>query len=680
MAEVGYFAIVLALVFSLYGTLTYIIAIHKKNPVLLRSAKGATLVVAILSSVAVFTLLYFLMKGDYSIKYVNEYTSSDLPSFYRFAAWWAGNAGSLSLWLFLLSWYTVLVAYGRKGQQLAPYVSGILLFNSAFFLFVLAFLVNPFERVAGWYPGAVLTNGAGMNPLLQSPGMVFHPVTTYLGYVGFAVPFAFGMAALITRQAGDEWIRLTRRWTIIAWLFLSLGNLLGAQWAYSVLGWGGYWGWDPVENASFLPWLTGSAFLHSVMVQERKDMLKVWNVVLVTMTYVLTLFGTFLVRSGVLTSVHAFGDSDLGRYYLVFTLFMLAASLVLIVMRREFLTQGRTFEAFLSKESSFLMNNLLLVGLAFAVFLGTVFPLISEAVTGVKVSVGAPFFNTVAAPLGLAMFILMGICPLIAWRKASGKNLCNNFLMPLVLAVFVVAALSALGIRKPYALFGYGVAAFTISTIMREITRGTMVRQRLTGETYPLAFVNLLVRNRRRHGGYIIHLALVLMLLAIIGSHTNNLDLTKTLKPGQSMEIGNYKLTFDTLDVKELGNRRLAVYADLKVYDRASGLQMGVVEPQKVFYPTSNQPTTAVGLRSTPREDLYTILAGWEKDGTATFKVFINPMVYWLWIGGYLLIFGTIFALWPGRGSQTGSRYLRREFLFEQLAATTLKGEGGITS
>lgn len=660
MAEVGYFAIVLALVLSLYGIVSYFMAIRKKNSVLLRSANGAALAVAILSTVAAFILIYFLMKGDYSIKYVYEYTSKDLPVFYRFAAWWAGNAGSLLLWLFLLSWYTVPIAFGRKGRQMAPYACAILLFNSAFFLFVLAFLENPFQRLDGWYPGAVVWDGAGMNPLLQNPGMVFHPVTTYLGYVGFAVPFAFGMAALITRQAGDEWIRITRRWTITAWLFLSLGNLFGAQWAYYVLGWGGYWGWDPVENASFLPWLTGSAFLHSVMVQERKDMLKVWNVALVTITYVLTLFGTFLVRSGVLTSVHAFGNSSLGRYFLLFTLFMLAAGLIQIVDRRQFLTQGRTFEAFLSKESSFLMNNLVLVGLAFAVFLGTVFPLISEAVTGVKVSVGAPFFNTIAAPLGLALFILMGICPLIAWRKASKENLRDNFLLPLVLAVLVLAALAILGIRKPYALAGYGAAAFTFSTIVREIAKGAGVRHRLTGEVYPLALVNLLVRNRRRYGGYFIHLGLVLMLLAFTGSHAYAVDLTKTLEPGQSMEIGNYKLTYETINVKDLGNQRQAVYADLSVSDRTSGRQLGVVEPQKIFYPTSDEPRTEVGLRSTPKEDLYTILADWEQDGTATFKVFINPMVYWLWIGGYVLILGTIFALWPGPGSQSGLRYLRR--------------------
>src|SRR5680860_85017 len=609
MAEVGYFSIILALVLSLYGIVAFIIGIRKKNLVLVESAKGATLAVAFLSSVACLILVYFLMSGDFSIKYVYDYTSSDLSAFYRFSAWWAGNAGSLLLWLFLLAWYSVVVAYSRKGKLMAPYATGILLFNSAFFLFVLAFIANPFERVSGWFPGAIVSAGAGMNPMLQNPGMVIHPVTTYLGYVGFAIPFAYAMTALITKNAGDDWIKITRRWTIVAWLFLSLGNLFGAQWAYMELGWGGYWGWDPVENASFLPWLTGTAFLHSVMIQERKDMLKVWNVTLITTTYVLTLFGTFLVRSGILTSVHAFGDNSLGRYFLVFTAAMLAGALILIVERSNFLTQGRSFEAFLSKESSFLMNNLVLVGLAFAVFLGTTFPLISEAVRGVKVSVGAPFFNTVAAPLGLVLFLLMGICPLIAWRKATGKNLRDNFMLPAVLAVVVILILALSGIRKPYALLGFGIAAFNVSAILREVIQGTRVRHKLAGESYPMALIKLLMRNRRRHGGYIIHLGMVLMLISIIGSNTYDLDITKSLKLGETIEIGSYKLSYDNLAEKDLSNSRVAVYADLSVYDRVSGRVLGGVEPQKVFYPTTDEPATEVGLRSTLKEDLYVVLA-----------------------------------------------------------------------
>ncbi|HWJ02853.1 MAG TPA: heme lyase CcmF/NrfE family subunit [Verrucomicrobiae bacterium] len=657
MADLGYFSLLLALAISVYGIFAFIIGISKKHAGFLHSAKATVLAVAILSTLASGILIYFLLTGNYNIQYVAEYTSNDLPVFYKFAAWWAGNAGSLLLWLFLLAWYTVAVAFSQKAKNLTPFASVILLFNSTFFLVALAFLANPFEPNLKFTPGM---DGYGMNPMLQNPGMVFHPVTTYLGYVGFAVPFAYAMTALMTRSAEDDWIKVTRRWTIIAWLFLSLGNLWGAEWAYMELGWGGYWGWDPVENASFIPWLTGSAFLHSVMVQERKNMLKVWNVSLITITYVLTLFGTFLVRSGILSSVHAFGSGPLGKYFLAFTIFMLFSALYLIVDRRKLLLQGIEFESFISKESSFLLNNLVLVGIAFAVFWGTIYPLVSEAVRGVKVTVGAPFFNSVSAPLGLVMFLLMGICPLVAWRKASPKNLTDNFMWPALAAVAFGLVLFLLGIKKPYALLAFSIAFFTIATILIEIIRGMLVRHRLTGESYPFAMVRLLVRNRRRHGGYVIHLGLILMLIGITGSQAYNLDVTKTLKLGEKLQIGNYQVVYNRLDEKPISadGQRVAVYADLAVYDKSTGAFVGRVEPQKVFYPTSEQPATEVGLRSTLKEDLYVILASWEKDGSATFKAFVNPLVSWLWIGGYVLVFGTIFALWPGKGSQAGAKYI----------------------
>lgn len=675
MAEVGYFSLILALVVGIYGINAFLLGVRKENHILLSSAKNASLAVALLCTVATGIMVFYLMTGEYTIKYVYSYTSNDLPAFYRFAALWAGNAGSLLLWLLLLVWYTVIVAFSKRTQHLTPYASSILLLNSAFFLFVLAFLANPFERVSGWFPGASLADGAGMNPMLQNPGMVFHPVTTYLGYVGFAVPFAYAMAALITRNSDDQWIRVTRRWTITAWLFLTLGNLWGAQWAYVELGWGGYWGWDPVENASFIPWLTGSAFLHSVMIQERKNMLKVWNVSLISITYVLTLFGTFLVRSGVLTSVHAFGSGPLGRYFLVFTVSMFCLAGVLIIFRYDLLTQDHTFESFLSKESSFLLNNLGLVGMAFAVYFGTIYPLVSEAVRGVKVSVGAPYFNSVIAPLGIVLFLLMGICPLIAWRKASWRNLVKNFLWPAFGALLVVIILFANGEQRIYPLLGYATAFFTIATILLEFIRGTRVRHRITKESYPLAFIRLLLRNRRRHGGYIIHLGLVIMLIGVIGSNSADIQLTKVVSFGESVEIGNYRIVYEGLYEKQNRTKDI-VYANLLISDKESGKLLGRLEPQKVFYSKSEQPSTEVGLRSTLKEDLYIILSAWEKDGTATFKFYVNPLVAWIWIGGYILVMGTIFALWPGRGSQAGSKYLSRA----SSPTTTYLGEGGQTS
>lgn len=658
MAQVGYFALVLGLALSLYGIIAFVVAVRKKDPAFLSSAKGAVLAVALLTTFAVGVLLYFLLTRDYSIQYVADYTSNDLPLFYRIAAWWAGNEGSILLWLFFLAWYTVIVAFSKKTKHLTPYASAILLINSAFFLFVLAFLENPYAPNPQFHAGM---DGYGMNPMLQNPGMVFHPLSLYLGYVGFAVPFAYAMTALLTKNADDEWIKVTRRWTIIAWLFLSLGNLWGAKWAYMELGWGGYWGWDPVENASFIPWLVGSAFLHSVMVQERKDMLKVWNVTLIALTYVLTLFGTYLVRSGVISSVHAFSGGSIGKYFLAFTLFMLFGSLFLIVDRRKLLTtaQNNNFESLLSKESSFLLNNLVLVGFAFAVFWGTIYPLVSEAFTGAKVTVGAPFFDTIAAPLGLVLFLLMGICPLIAWRKASAKNLRDNFLWPALGAVVLGVVLFAMGMRKVDAILAYMIALFTIATIVIEIARGTSVRQRLTGESYPFAFVRLMVRNRRRHGGYIVHLGLVLMLIGITGSQAFGQDLTRSVKLGGSLNLGAYTFNYNKLDERKDGGKDI-VYADLNVFK--NGQYVATVEPQKVFYPTApDQPATEVGLQSNMQEDVYVILSTWEQDGTATFKLYVNPQVFWLWFGGYVLIFGAIFALWPGKGSQAGSKYLRTE-------------------
>ncbi|MDN5348061.1 MAG: cytochrome c-type biosis protein CcmF [Clostridia bacterium] len=414
--EIGSLALLLALAISFYSLAGLYLGEKTGNEPLAASARGGILAIAFLVTIASLLLFYSLARSDFSVLYVQKYTSAGLPLLYKLTAFWAGNTGSLLLWAWILSLYSAVVAW-RRGPILL-WVNIILLVNQAFFLVLLNFVASPFLRT----PGPVPLEGNGLNPLLQNPGMLLHPLTLYLGYVGFAVPFAFAMAALILRRADDAWIRATRRWSVLAWMFLTLGNLYGAQWAYLELGWGGYWGWDPVENASFIPWLTATAFIHSVMIQERKDMLKIWNIALITITYLLTLFGTFLVRSGVLTSVHDFSNTSLGTYFLTFIVVMLVFSLYLILDRRHLLQEGREFEAYLSRESSFLLNNLLLVGAAFAVFWGTVFPLVSEAVRGIKVTVGPPFFNQVTGPILLAVLFAMGVCPLIAWQSPPGRS------------------------------------------------------------------------------------------------------------------------------------------------------------------------------------------------------------------------------------------------------------------
>jgi len=650
MADLGYISLVIGFVLSIYAIVGQLIGHRLNNRNLIRSARGAVLAVAILASVASLALIYLLITSDFSIKYVYDYTSTDLPLFYKFAALWAGNGGSLLLWLWVLAIYAAVVTYADKIEELTPYVSSILLGNAVFFLFILSFVSNPFEKLP--YKPA---EGAGLNPMLQNFGMVMHPVTTYLGYVGFAIPFAFAMAALIIKNTDDRWIKITRKWTILAWMFLTLGNLYGAQWAYVELGWGGYWAWDPVENASFMPWLTGSAFLHSVMVQERKNMLKIWNVSLITITYLLTLFGTFLVRSGILTSVHAFGNSSLGTFFLIFTGLVFVGSFWLIFDRLHMLKETREFESYISKESSFLLNNLILVGIAFTTLFGTIYPLIGEIFTGVRPTVSIPYFNRVNAPLGLLMVLLMGICPLIAWRKSSAKNLRDNFLVPLAGAgVFAVIAF-ILGMRQLYALLAFTVVAFVVTATLSEFVKGTAVRMKMTGENPLVALGRLMIRNRRRYGGYIIHLGLIMLIIGVIGSHAYDRVAEKTVKFGETIQIGSYAVTYQHLAERKAGKNDV-VYAEITA--TKDGKPLGTLRPEKVFYPTHPNPSTEVAIKGSLVEDLYIILAGWEKDGRATLKVLINPLVAWMWIGGYVMVAGTIFALWPGRGAEVGPKYV----------------------
>jgi len=651
MADIGYLSLVIGFVLSVYAIAGQLIGHRLGHNRLVKSARGAVLATAILATVASAALVYLLITSDFSIKYVYDYTSTDLPLFYKFSAFWAGNGGSLLLWLWVLAVYAAIVTYADKIEDLTPYVSAVLNVNSVFFLFILAFVSNPFEKLP--YQPA---EGAGLNPMLQNIGMVLHPITTYLGYVGFAIPFAFAMAALIVRKSDDRWIKITRKWTILAWLFLTLGNLYGAQWAYVELGWGGYWAWDPVENASFIPWLTGSAFLHSVMIQERKNLLKIWNVSLITVTYLLTLFGTFLVRSGILTSVHAFGNSSLGTFFLVFTGIVFIASFWLIFDRLNMLKETREFESYVSKESSFLLNNLILVGIAFTTFFGTIYPLIGEVFTGTRPTVSIPYFNSVNAPLGILMVILMGICPLIAWRKSSTKNLRENFMVPVAGSLVFAITAFLLGMQKLYPLFAFTSVAFVVIATLTEFVKGTRVRMKMTGENPVVALGRLMVRNRRRYGGYIIHLGMVMLIAGVIGSHAFDRVIEKTVSYGETIEVEDYSLTYQRLAERKDGQNDVVFAEILATKD---GREVGILQPEKVFYPTHPNPSTEVAIQGGLVEDLYIILAGWESDGKATLKILVNPLVAWLWIGGYVMVVGTVFALWPGRGAEVGPKYIR---------------------
>lgn len=651
MYVVGNVSIYAALALAIYAFIIFILGIYKQDQRLVDSGKSATLAVFILASISMVILFTALGTSQLQFEYVASYTSTDLPLVYKLAALWAGNSGSLLLWTFFLTMYTAMVVYSKKMKRnpMVPYVAAIMLANTIFFYLILGFVAQPFALLE-----SVPMEGRGLNPMLQDPGMILHPVTLYLGYVGLAVPFAFAIAALILKNIDAFWIRMTRRWTIIAWCFLTLGNMIGGYWAYMELGWGGYWAWDPVENASFMPWLTVTAYLHSVMIQERKNMLKVWNISLIILSYALTLFGTFLVRSGVLTSVHAFGDSNLGAYFLIFMSFAVIFSLYVLMSRYHLLKKGSgEFESFLSKESSFLINNLILVGGTFAVFWGTIFPLVSEAVTGTKVTVGVPFFNTVMSPILLGLIFIMAVCPLIAWQRSTVKNLRDNFLIPAIISLVVAGLLFGLGMRAAYPIIAYTIVSFMILTYILEFYRGTKARRKVTKETSLVAFYQLMVKNRRRYGGYIVHFGIALIAIGIIGSNFD-METMKTVAKNETIEIGDFSLKYEHLSQRREGLNDV-VFANLRV--QKNGKDLGIIQPERIFYGNWEQPSTQVAVLGSFKEDLYVSLSAWEKDERATFVVQVNPLVKWIWLGGFVLVIGSMIAVWPGRYGNITPRY-----------------------
>jgi cytochrome c-type biogenesis protein CcmF len=642
MADIAYIALFLALLASIYAAIAFAFGARKRHAALLHSASNSLLAVFGLVSLSVAILVYALVTHNFQIEYVASYTSTDLPLAYRLSALWAGNDGSLLVWAWLISLFAAVVVLQKRdtARELVPYASAIIMVTQAFFLILVLAISNPFNML----PSAP-AEGMGLNPLLENPGMILHPPVLLAGYVGFTVPFAFAMAALFTRRLGDEWLLAIRRWTLLAWLFLGIGLIIGAWWAYVELGWGGYWAWDPVENAGLMPWLVATAFLHSIMIQRRRGMLKVWNVVLITLTFSLAIFGTFLTRSGILSSVHTFSESALGPFFLTFIGITLFGALGLLYFRSKELKGEAEMESLVSRESTFLLNNLLLVGAAFATFLGTIFPVISEAARGVKITVGPPFFNQVNGPIFLALILLAGVCTLIGWRRASIKNLTRNFLGPLVAALLLGVALLLVGIREWYALIAFPICGFVLATILYEWFRGTRARRRMRGENYLKAFWGLIAANRPRYGGYIVHIAIILMAMGIIGSSIYVVETEATLKPGDSVTIEQYSLTYESLDYYETQSKEV-VTATLSVYN--DGELIGSVVPEKYFHRSYQQPVTEVAIRSTAKEDLYVILINWDQDST-TFKVLVNPLVGWIWIGGGVFLLGGLIAFWPER-------------------------------
>src|SRR5213592_1834267 len=658
MPLLGHLSLWVAFLVGLWGGITgFAGGAHRRD--LQQSARHATFALFGALLVAVISLEIAIFRHDFSLEYVAAYTSRNLPTFYLWSALYAGQKGSLLFWATVLSLFAMLVQLMTSGRHRVylPYVAAVTCAVATFFITVMLFAANPFERLA-YTP----VDGRGMNPQLQNPGMVFHPPMLYLGYISITIPFAFAIAALLSKRLDSDWLVAIRKWTLVSWLFLSIGLILGMWWAYVELGWGGYWAWDPVENAALLPWLTMTAFLHSVMIQEKRGMLKKWNLALVIGSWLLSIMGTFITRSGVISSVHSFTESPVGYYFAFFLLFAAVASFTLYTRRLPLLTAEARLESMVSREAGFLFNNLLLVGIAFSVLWGTPFPILSEAIQGTKVTVGPPFFNQVNIPLGLALLALTGIGPLIAWRRASLPNLQRQFAVPVTTGGFVGLILLLGGMRDGWALMAIALAGFVAATVAQEFARGAHARHRQYGEPYALALARLVGRNRRRYGGYIVHTGILILFIAFAGMAFKT-ETQVTLRPGERATIRSpygwtYRLTHLGISQYDALNRQVTA-ATLEV--SRDGKRLGVLTTEKRQHvdalgrPTF-QPSTEVGIRSDLREDLYVVLAGLV-NGTeqAVFRFTINPLVWWVWYGGMIVALGGLIVMWPG-GSPAAKR------------------------
>ncbi|MGH9340168.1 MAG: heme lyase CcmF/NrfE family subunit [Acidobacteriota bacterium] len=643
MIELGHYSLVAALLLCSYATVAASVGGYKKSLPLVRSAENALVAQFLILAVASVCLWYLLFTDQFQVEYVAGYSSLAQPTIYKFTAFWGGQQGSLLLWSLVLGFFSFLaVTQNRhRHRQIMPYAASVMAGTCLFFASLVTFAANPFKTL-----GFVPPDGQGLNPLLQNWYMNIHPPMVYLGLVCLTIPFAFAMGALMSGRMDTSWIRMTRRWTLVSWIFLLAGFTLGGMWAYEELGWGGYWAWDPVENASFMPWLIATAFIHSVMITEKKGMLKNWNFILILAAFELSIFGTFITRSGVVSSVHSFALSNVGPFFVLFLAISTFFGIFWIFYRSSELRSEQRMRSFLSREASFLLNNLLFVSICFAVFWGTVFPMLTEWVQGEKVTIAAPFFNKVSLPLAGALLVLTGICPLIAWRKASGKNFRRNFLYPLTGGFLSGAAVFAAGITQFYPLLFFSGCGFVALTVFFEFYKGARARQVIRPTGFLVALRDLTLMNKRRYGGFIIHMGFVLAILGIIASSFYNMEHVFTVQSGQSFVAGDYTLALKSLDQrtdpeKDVVTARLDVFRD--------GEKIGEVLPEKHFHHKSEQPMTEVAVRSGWAEDLYVVLSGWDAEGNVSFHVFINPLVQVIWAGIAIMVLGGVFVLFPNR-------------------------------
>lgn len=673
LAFLGNHVLSLSLPVALLSLLAYGVGSKRNIAALVVMAQRATIATFALISLAVVFLVAAFITNDYSIQYVAAYSSRSLELFFKVTGLWAGLDGSILFWVWLVSLYSVMVLYQNrnKNQDWMPWINAVFMVVIIFFLTMILFANNPFTE----NPFKV-SDGKGLNPLLQNLAMVFHPPALYLGYTGFTVPFAFAIAALVTRRLDASWIEASRRWTMVAWFFLTLGNVLGSAWAYVELGWGGFWAWDPVENAAIMPWFVASAYIHSVQMQQKRGMLMVWNAVLICLTFALTIFGTYLTRSGIVQSVHAFSGSKLGPFFLGFLIAVILLSIYLIVSRRHELKSQNTLESFFSRESAFLLNNIVLVVASLSVMWGTLFPTISEAVTGERITVGPPFFNQIMAPIGVILLALMGFGPMVSWRKVTFRNFRSNLLSPMIPAVLTGIVLWFLNIRYWYVLISTSLMVYAVWGIGVEFYRGIKATRLQKKMGYLESFMDLLMNNNRRYGGYLVHIGIVMIFLSIAGAvYKDEYDFT--LMPGQKYQAQSLDFEYVKFDIKE-DEHKTSLSAQVNILK--DNKLLFVLDPAKNFYKTSEQPSTEVSIYHTFYEDVYIILASLAPiNGKAEFRVTFNPLISFLWLGGFVILLGTVVVLLP-RGFKYKAALLIPILFFSFSSSPAHAQEGVIPS
>lgn len=638
--NLGAGAISLAPFFAVYTIVVGVLGDRLRRPVWIISARNALHVVGGLLGLASLALTYAFLTKDYSVFYVYQNTRNTQSLLYTWTAFWGGNAGSLLFWATGLSFFaSIAVTTNWRAQyRLMPYVMAVLMTIALFFLLLLIFVSSPFERLDFTPP-----DGRGLNPLLQDPGMAIHPPLLLTGYMSMSIPYAFAMAALLSGRLDVSWLRATRRWTLTAWGVLSMGLLFGSWWAYRVLGWGGYWGWDPVENVALIPWLAATAYIHSVIVTEKRGMLKVWTMLLVILAFIFSIFGTFIVRSGVITSVHSFAQSAIGPWFFSFLGVALILSLAALVYRLPQMENSRQLDSMVSRESGFLVNNVLLLGIIFATVVGVLFPVLSELVSGVQITVGPPFYNQVNGPNLLALMVLMGIGPLLPWRRATWGAVLPRLRWPLAVFAVTLAGLGLI-VQMVWPALAFAAISFTLTTLIQEFAQGMTARRALTGEAWGLALFRLVSRARRRYGGYLVHIGIVFIAFGIIGSQFFKLETGVTLAPGESATVGRYTFTYQGMNERQSVNADTH-FAQLDVAQ--AGAPWRTLEPGKRFLEGfADQPISEIAIHYGLVEDLYVVLTGWEETNASLF-IFINPLVTWIWIGGLVLVLGGLIAWWP---------------------------------